>query len=65
MAWCITNTSPPTLKLAIRVGSDVFLKGMTDDIVPNHRCGAMDLSAVMADLRWDALVKWHSGDFFY
>jgi hypothetical protein len=31
MAWCITNTSLPTLKLAIRVGSDVFLKGMTDD----------------------------------
>jgi hypothetical protein len=31
MAWCMKNTSPPTLKLAIRVGSDVFLKGMTDD----------------------------------
>jgi hypothetical protein len=31
MARCITNTSPPTLKLAIKVGSDVFLKGMTDD----------------------------------
>ena len=31
MAWCIKNTSPPTLKLAIRVRSDVFLKGMTDD----------------------------------
>jgi hypothetical protein len=31
MARCIMNTSLPTLKLAIRVGSDVFLKGMTDD----------------------------------
>jgi hypothetical protein len=33
-------------------------------IVPNHHCGAMDPSAVMADLRWDVLVKWHSRDFF-
>jgi hypothetical protein len=31
MAWCITNTSPLTLKLPSRAGSDVFLKGMTDD----------------------------------
>jgi hypothetical protein len=31
MAWCITNTSPLTLKLPSRASSDVFLKGMMCD----------------------------------
>jgi hypothetical protein len=29
--WCITNTSPLTLKLPSRAGSDVSLKGMMCD----------------------------------